>query len=368
MRLATWNLKECPTPQGARGQRIREMLADFNADITLFTEVHADWTMDDQAVPVSPLRVGYRRQHRLAGVHSSLPLDRLEGQDHHPAEEALCLVRVKTPESPTHSVLVACSVMPWRGAAKWWSGLREISKGEGLAPQFSTVLQHHVGRIDAERLPNEPVVWGGDFNQELSGPIKAGTVEGRAELSDTFKLLELEPLTMNSRHLVCELSSIDHLAVSSDWMTWGEPEVHGRSGTDFPSDHALYEVEGASWPEDMPFGGDGRIEEGLVVWSRSGTIEGRTTGSRLRCSSIGCPGWFIGVSWETGQSLKPCSQGWCYDPVLKIVRITGGGEISARFVSPPPLGTPPLPREQWPTRESLANGKGWRVSGIGSAQ
>lgn len=100
-----------------------------------------------------------------------------------------------------------------------------------------------------------------------------------------------------------------------------------------------------------------------MVWSLSGNIEGRTTGARLRCLTIGCPGWFIGVTWETGQRMRPCSQGWRYDPVAKAVRVTGGGEISARFVAPVPLGTPPLPREQWPSRESLVNLMGWRVGG-----
>ena len=117
-----------------------------------------------------------------------------------------------------------------------------------------------------------------------------------------------------------------------------------------------------SWPKEMPYGEDGRVEEGLVVWSLSGKIEGRTTGARLRCSSIGCPGWFIGVTWETGQRMRSCSEGWRYDPAAKTVRVTGGGEISARFVTPVPLGTPPLPREQWPARQSLANPLGWRVS------
>jgi hypothetical protein len=77
-------------------------------------------------------------------------------------------------------------------------------------------------------------------------------------------------------------------------------------------------------------------------------------------------GWFIGVSWETGQRFFPCSQGWRYDPADKSVRITGGGEISARVISPPPLGTPPLPPGQWPSRQLLANRTGWRVSGTGS--
>ena len=117
-----------------------------------------------------------------------------------------------------------------------------------------------------------------------------------------------------------------------------------------------------SWPTGFPVTADGKIEEGLIVRSISGDIEGRTTGARLRCSALGCPGWFIGVTWETGQRLRPCSEGWRYSSTKNEVRITGGGEISARFDYPKPLGEPPLPRDQWPTRESLASGKGWRIT------
>ena len=246
MRLATWNLKSCPAPQSARGHHIGEILSTVKSDITLLTEVHADWVIEGQAVKISPNRPGYKRQQRLAGVQSTFVLELLEGSNDHPGEEALCLVRASVPgTAETDSVLVACSVMPWRGGGKSWSRLPEFSKGEGLAPQFSAVLQHHVGRIEAARRKDEPLVWGGDFNQELSGPIKAGTVEGRRELLDAFKQLDVEPLTMNSRHLMSELSGIDHLAVSQGWLAWGEPVVHIETATDFPSDHALYVVEEA---------------------------------------------------------------------------------------------------------------------------
>jgi hypothetical protein len=116
------------------------------------------------------------------------------------------------------------------------------------------------------------------------------------------------------------------------------------------------------WPAVLPITEDGKVAEGLTVSSRSGQIEGRTTGARRPCISIGCPGWFIGVRWETGQLMQICSEGWEFDSVTRSVRVTGGGEISARFVSPKPLGTPPLPRDEWPTRETLARWKGWRVT------
>ena len=115
------------------------------------------------------------------------------------------------------------------------------------------------------------------------------------------------------------------------------------------------------WPDELPLV-DGKVEEGLIVLSKSGEIEGRTTGPRYRCTSIGCPGWSVAVTWETGQALRPCSEGWTYDAATKIIRITGGGEISARVIGPPPLGVPSLPRDEWPARAALSKRKGWRVA------
>lgn len=114
------------------------------------------------------------------------------------------------------------------------------------------------------------------------------------------------------------------------------------------------------WPVEFPVLGDRSVAEGIVVQSLSGEIEGRTTGSRQPCITIGCPGWFIGVRWETGQLMRICSEGWAYDPANGTVSVTGGGEISARFVAPAPLGTPPLPRDEWPDRADLARFAGWR--------
>jgi len=114
------------------------------------------------------------------------------------------------------------------------------------------------------------------------------------------------------------------------------------------------------WPEDFPVDAGGRVAAGVVVWSLNETIEGRTTGARRPCLSDDCPGWFITVRWQTGQLMHICSQGWRYDPARRMVRVTGGGEISARFVTPEPLGVDPLPAEQWPPRERLNTWAGWR--------
>jgi hypothetical protein len=121
------------------------------------------------------------------------------------------------------------------------------------------------------------------------------------------------------------------------------------------------------WPAAFPATSAG-VEVGLTIWSLSGRIEGRTTGSRRPCISIGCPGWFIGVRWETGQLLFICSEGWAYDPTTASIRVTGGGEISARCVSPKPLGTAPLPQGEWPSLEVLSRWKGWRRESDGPSR
>ncbi|NEM05469.1 hypothetical protein [Geodermatophilus normandii] len=64
------------------------------------------------------------------------------------------------------TVLVACSVLPWRGAGECWRGLPD-----GQLDQFRAVLDHHVARIAAERQAGEPVVRGDDFDQPLLPPF-----------------------------------------------------------------------------------------------------------------------------------------------------------------------------------------------------
>lgn len=114
------------------------------------------------------------------------------------------------------------------------------------------------------------------------------------------------------------------------------------------------------WPEDFPRVSDNKVVEGLTVSSKSESIEGRTTGSRRPCSSSECPGWFMGVLWETGQQTYICSEGWHYDPASQSVRVVAGGEISARWISPLPEGVQPLPKSDWPERPALYRRKGWR--------
>jgi len=102
-----------------------------------------------------------------------------------------------------------------------------------------------------------------------------------------------------------------------------------------------------------------------VVWSRLKIIEGRTTGSRQACRTTGCPGWLLGVNWESEHDTRyPCSKGWTFDAATGTVSISDGGEISARAFGTAPPSTNPTPRWEWPERSSLATRAGWRITGV----
>ena len=142
------------------------------------------------------------------------------------------------------------------------------------------------------------------------------------------------------------------------WMQFGAlpPKVPNKSRLQ------QHKATPGRWPADFPLDAAGKVDEGLVVWSKSGALEGRTTGARQRCAVLDCLGWCIAVTWETGQAMKPCSEGMEYDPETKAIRVLAGGELTARFAVPPSAEILPLAKEEWPTRAALSKRKGWRVT------
>jgi hypothetical protein len=87
------------------------------------------------------------------------------------------------------------------------------------------------------------------------------------------------------------------------------------------------------WPKEFAVIHDGAVREGIRIVSLNGIVEGRTTGSMRKCAADKCPGWFVGIIWESGQLMYLCSEGWHYSPELDQLAIVGGGEISARFIN-----------------------------------
>ncbi|WP_374201715.1 endonuclease/exonuclease/phosphatase family protein [Blastococcus sp. KM273129] len=271
VRIGTYNLRLCPTSSSARGQAIADWMKSQDVDVWLLTEVHRDWTPGDGRFVVAPERGIAPAEKRWSGVETRLPLGdlRTSGDPSHAGEEGLTLARLELDRAS--SVLVACSVLPWKGAGPYWPGLPS-----GQAAEFRHVLDHHVARISAERLEGEPLVWGGDFNQQLTPPYWFTTAEGAEALRAAFDELGLVPLTERAEHLNGTSHAIDHLAVSRDLLAGEQiasvhrPEYDGGH----LSDHAAYTAEVG-------------VHGGTSVSAASEPLYRTATGGRLHIRS--CP-------------------------------------------------------------------------------
>lgn len=240
MRIGTYNLRLCPASPSPRGQAIAAWMKSQDVDVWLLTEVHRDWTSGNGRLVVAPERGAAPAEKRWSGIETGLPLGelRMSGDPSHAGEEGLVLARLQ-PEGAS-SVLVACSVLPWRGAGKYWPGLPA-----GQVAEFCHVLHQHVARISAERLDGEPLIWGGDFNQQLTSPFWGTTADGAQALRTAFEGFGLVSLTERAEHLNGTSHAIDHLAVSRELIT-GEQfaEVHRPEWNGgHLSDHAAYTAD-----------------------------------------------------------------------------------------------------------------------------
>jgi hypothetical protein len=130
VRIGTGNLKFCPASTSERGQAIAAWMDAQAVDVWLLTEVHRDWDPRGGRLVIAPPRGIDKKEKRWAGILTELPLGGLREAPglEYAAEEGLVLARLALGE---WSVLVACSVLPWRGAGDYWPGLPS-----GQAAQF----------------------------------------------------------------------------------------------------------------------------------------------------------------------------------------------------------------------------------------
>lgn len=229
MKIGTWNLQQA-SPKGLKGQAQAAFLAGQQADLSMLTEVHEAFVLPDhEAVVLSPGHLPNKPRLRWAGISSRWSLS-----DCGPRHQGLALGRAETPSG---SLPVASSVMPWRGARTSWPGDPDASH----AVRFADTLNRHRDEIQQARQADEPVVWGGDFNQALSGQEVAGSMAGRQLLLEAFASGRLSCATSELGHLSQGYYSIDHIAVPAAWAV-DDLARHVSLGSEgkLLSDHACY--------------------------------------------------------------------------------------------------------------------------------
>lgn len=222
-----------------------DLAQECDADIWLFTEVHAAWVLPGYVATISRPRSVGPANKRWSGIacRDGFELTAITITDPGPTDEGLCLARISSLDQRWPNLLAACSVLPWSGTSSGWPSLHAPDQVHDFAARFRYVTHEHVDRIASVREASEIVVWGGDFNQSLTGRIM-GSRANRAVLASALERLKLVALTADARHLIDGAASIDQVTVSSGWPVASSVTVITQSDDlRQTSDHALYLVD-----------------------------------------------------------------------------------------------------------------------------
>lgn len=210
MRIATWNLEGKWTP------RHHWLVRSLQADLLLLTEVV-------ESVNVSGLSIHFTEAEmqpgrRWAAVAASARLRPLP--DPHGA----------TALAEVEGLRIASSILPWRnsGGTQPWTGEDQGSRTAAAVAAIETA---------------GPIVWGGDWNHELTGRMYAGSKVGRLSILGALDRLGLSAPTDASPHRQGGARSINHIAVPAFWAVTSVDRVSAIVDGVKLSDHDAYVVE-----------------------------------------------------------------------------------------------------------------------------
>lgn len=212
MKIGTWNL------DGKWTSAHEALLREENCDVWLLTEVP----------PLSGLKdyyLHFSQQRMSRGQHYSAIWSRsafAPVSDPHGASSAISI----------EGVTYCSSVLPWSSCGRQphspWSHGKPVS--EMVKDTIDSLL---------ENLPSTNLVWGGDWNQNLTGGWQyVGSKGGRRYLDDTLRKLDLQIPTKNLPHRIAGCYTIDHIALPRQW----ECSQSARIETLGLSDHDAYTI------------------------------------------------------------------------------------------------------------------------------
>lgn len=213
MRIGTWNLA------GRWSDDHLTLTVEADCDVWLLTEVNERTSLPGYAVHLSGTPMAPRR--RWAAIASRLPMT--SGPDPHPASA----------QAQVGATTYVSSVLPWRSC-----GSRPPWRGDSHAEKTANAVDDLLLRMRAAN----SLVWGGDWNQALTGKEYAGSAGGRAAVTSALDELRLVVPTAELPHRIDGLLSIDHVAVPKDIARDTTRFVAEKDGKRL-SDHDAYVVD-----------------------------------------------------------------------------------------------------------------------------
>jgi len=225
LRLGTWNL-DGGEPRWRQPYQTAHISNE--ADLWLLTEVPSHMQIGNMKPSYSGLRPGETNQH-WAAIAFRWPMELVASR--HPS---LVMARISHPGG---AFLAACSLFPWRTAAMYWP----TGDGDSFAKRCARTLAAHTCEIDRAS-GGLPIIWGGSFNQALSGRERAGSDVGRGALLEAFRTLGLRAVTLEANGQDPRERSIDHIAIPKAWSSRAVKVQRPQSDNRFLSDHPSYVV------------------------------------------------------------------------------------------------------------------------------
>lgn len=225
LRVGTWNLGR-GEPRWRQPYQAAHISTE--ADLWLLTEVPSRLVIGSGQPSFSKPRPGERNEH-WAAIAFRWPCEVIAAV--HPT---LAMARINHSQG---AFLVASSVFPWRTAGISWP----TGDGESYAERCARTLAAHAAEIK-KASEGLPIVWGGDFNQALSGRERAGTDVGRAALLSALTRLGLRAVTLEANGQDSRHRSIDHIAIPSGWRSTVAKVQRPQHGRQLLSDHPSYVV------------------------------------------------------------------------------------------------------------------------------
>ena len=214
MRIGTWNLAN------RWSDLHRELLLKQKCDVWLLTEVN----------PLAVNPIG-----RIAGFHCHLSAEVMLCKQHWAAVlSGQPLVPLPNPHPASAAALIdgityCSSILPWAtcGNEPPWVG---SSLAEKVVNTLSNLLA---------ALPHQDLVWGGDWNQNLTGEWENVGTKDRQSILDAISSFNLRVATADLLHQNSISHSIDHIAIPFVWK-FEKPIRVAATGL---SDHDAYVIQ-----------------------------------------------------------------------------------------------------------------------------
>jgi hypothetical protein len=210
MRIGTWNL------EGRWTATHVDVMTQLDCDVWLLTEINRDTALPGYHSLVAT--VPMTNTTHWSGILSRRPATGVG--DPHPASCA----------GEIGDLLACSSVLPWPLAREHWPW----GPAEHQA-RFDDTL-HDLRSF----LEGRDVIWGGDWNQPLTGRLSGFTRAAQASLSEALNAMGLQVPTATLPGRNAAQASIDHIAIPA---TWHVPEAGSVQVTAALSDHNVYFVE-----------------------------------------------------------------------------------------------------------------------------